>query len=226
MGSWLSEIAAAIRAAGMPSQVAAVYIWGPLLTAWGFIAGWREGIPTPYLLASSAVIFGAVNWSLHQFSLWRERSSIQSKLRFIRVVKNLDGQFRGQDLHLDQIQYAVELHNTAHFPINFRINNMKGEFAGRTHAGRGPKNEGAIMMGCHATLAGTSIGLNPAIIFRPGDSREGKFALDICYGKGKGLQHRIRHTFRTRVTLDLHNPRNLTFAWDYAEDLGDEPPSD
>jgi hypothetical protein len=226
MGHWFSGIVAAVRAADAPSQVAAVYIWGPLLTAWGFIAGWREGVPTPYLLASSAFIFGAVNWSMGQFSQWRERNSVQSKLRFMGIVKNFGGQFRGQDLPLDQIQYAVELRNIAHFPINFRINNMKGEFDGRTHPGRGPKTEGAVMMGCPSTLAGTSISLNPAIIFRPGDSREGKFDLDICYGKGARLNHRIRHTFRTRVTLDLHNPRNIIFDWEYAEDLGDEPPSD
>jgi hypothetical protein len=74
MPRWLDRSVSAIRtiSAGysvwtfLVSPTAAVYIWGPLLTAWALIAGWKEAVPTPYLLAACSLIFGAVIWCFSQ----------------------------------------------------------------------------------------------------------------------------------------------------------------
>jgi hypothetical protein len=80
-GSWFSRVVAAVRAAGaantlwmfLKSPVAALYLWGPILTLWGLIAGLREDIPTPYLLAACTLIFGGLNWCFLLGSNLRDR---------------------------------------------------------------------------------------------------------------------------------------------------------
>jgi hypothetical protein len=33
------------------------------VTLWGLVGGWRQGVPTPYLLAACGLIFGSIQWS-------------------------------------------------------------------------------------------------------------------------------------------------------------------
>jgi hypothetical protein len=79
--SWFSRAVTWIRAAGaantlwvfFKSSIAAVYLWGPLLTLWSFIEGLREDIPIPYLLAACTLVFGGVGWSANQVGNLRDR---------------------------------------------------------------------------------------------------------------------------------------------------------
>jgi hypothetical protein len=57
----------------LTSQISAVYIWGPLLTIWGLVAGWRQGVPTPYLLAACGLIFGSIQWAALQLLEIKDR---------------------------------------------------------------------------------------------------------------------------------------------------------
>jgi len=95
--SWFNRTVSAVRTFGaantlwgfLKSSMAATYLWGPLLTAWGFIAGWREGIATPYLLAACSLIFGGISWCAVQTSnicdWFRERNE-KLKISYDRSI--------------------------------------------------------------------------------------------------------------------------------------------
>lgn len=68
----------------LKSPMAALYLWAPLLTLWGFIQGLREDVPTPYLLAASALIFGGVSWSAIQVGNLRDR--FKERYQKLRIV--------------------------------------------------------------------------------------------------------------------------------------------
>src|ERR1039458_8392410 len=68
--NWFWRAIGAIRAIGagntlwhfLGSQAAAVYVWGPLFTAWVVLAGWFRPIPISYLVPASLLTFGGVVW--------------------------------------------------------------------------------------------------------------------------------------------------------------------
>jgi hypothetical protein len=68
------------------SQTAAVYLWGPLVMVWGFAAGWKEQVPTPYLLAASSMTFGGILWCFSQFANARWERSQKLAISFDRTV--------------------------------------------------------------------------------------------------------------------------------------------
>jgi hypothetical protein len=121
MPQWFWRTIAAIRAFGagatlwafLTSQIAAVYLWGPLLTAWGFIAGWKEGVPTPYLLAACSLIFGGISWAALQISTLKDKNRVRDRLNFsrIRIGRNIHGpgMFLGIDLS-SQAAVPIEMH--------------------------------------------------------------------------------------------------------------------
>jgi hypothetical protein len=120
--AWFWRIITAIRALGdgatvwafLTSHTVAIYILGPLLTAWGFIAGWKEDVPTPYLLAACSLIFGGVSWASLQIALLRDRTKVMNNLNFaqIRVGRNI----RGAGMFL-----GVALVSRANIPIEFDV---------------------------------------------------------------------------------------------------------
>jgi hypothetical protein len=69
------------------------YGLGAFFDRLGFIAGWKEGVPTPYLLAACSLIFGGVSWASLQIALLRDRTKIMNNLNFsqIRVGRNIHG---------------------------------------------------------------------------------------------------------------------------------------
>jgi hypothetical protein len=109
-GSGVLLLPFAVRAMGdgatawkfITSSLAAVYLWGPLVTAWGLIAGWKEGVPTPYLLATCSLIFGGISWAALQIATLNDRNRVRDRLNFsrIRVGRNIHGpgMFLGVDL--------------------------------------------------------------------------------------------------------------------------------
>src|ERR1700737_4935921 len=99
MGRWFWRIVGALRAAGagatlwafLKSQMAAIYLWAPLVTVWGFIAGWKEEIPTPYLLAACALIFGSINWCSLQLAEVHDRYNERHKKLKISYDRGIHG---------------------------------------------------------------------------------------------------------------------------------------
>lgn len=61
------------------SQVSFVYVWGPLLTLWGLVSGIREGVQTPYLIASCTLIFASVTCGLAYAAEIREKYKARHK---------------------------------------------------------------------------------------------------------------------------------------------------
>jgi hypothetical protein len=59
------------------SQAAAVYIWGPLVTALIFLADWLRPIPLPYLMPAAVLAYGGIVWcfteSARALDRFRER---------------------------------------------------------------------------------------------------------------------------------------------------------
>lgn len=91
---WFTRGVDFVRAAGagttawyfLISQTAAAYIWAPLLTVWGFAAGWKEQIPTPYLLTACSLTFGGILWCFSQFSAARWERSRKLAISYDRTV--------------------------------------------------------------------------------------------------------------------------------------------
>jgi hypothetical protein len=79
--SWFNRAVTGIRTAGaantlwifVKSPMAAIYLWGPLLTLWGFIGGLRQDVQIPYLLAACILIFGGTCWSALHLGNLRDR---------------------------------------------------------------------------------------------------------------------------------------------------------
>jgi hypothetical protein len=94
------------------------YMWGPVLAAWGFVAGWKEGIPTPYLLAACSLIFGCVSWGLSQIGLLLDRTKVRDNLNFsaIRV---------GRNIHGSGIFMGCNFASRANVPIEFDVQEIK-----------------------------------------------------------------------------------------------------
>jgi len=129
---WFWRAVAAIRAVGagttlwalLTSPMAAAYLWGPLLTAWGFIAGWKEDIPTPYLLAACSLIFASACWAALQTSILLDRSRVKDRLNFtrMRIGRNINGP--GMFL-------GVDLHSQASVPIEMEVQEVKTRIGNR-----------------------------------------------------------------------------------------------
>ncbi len=191
----------------------AAYLAAPALTAWALIAGIRENLPTPYVIAAGVFIFGAVNWGLNQLSLWIERNRVRAKLRFMGVTNSQAGEVNAAGvLSLSRMQYSVHLDNNAHFPIKFRIAKFRSTFDGRVHDGDGPRTEGTVMIGRPSQLGGTSIQINPPITMIVNDVKTGTIELEIEYWRWPWPKYRIRHNFKPKYAYFRVPPE---FSWEY-----------
>lgn len=50
----------------LSSQAAAVYVWGPLVTALVFLLDWLRPVPLPYLVPAALIAYGGLVWCFNQ----------------------------------------------------------------------------------------------------------------------------------------------------------------
>ncbi len=201
----------------LTSPTFGLYVLGPALTAWAFVAGLAEGLETPYLLVACAALFGLVNWGFHQASLWLDRSKVQSKLIFVGVTNSQGILVQDANgLTLERIQYSVTLHNRSHFPIHFRVKMFRSTFSGRAQSEAEPRTTGTVMPNRPSLLGGSDILLEPPIVFARGDTRQGTLELEIEYWRWSWPTNRIRHNF---ITTFAFHQQPAQFSWDYDDNL-------
>ncbi len=200
----------------LKSPAFAFYVLAPALTTWALIAGVAEKLETPYLLAACTAVFGLVNWGLYQASLWIDRSKVQSKLFYAGMTNSQSISAQSTDsITLDRIDYGVHLQNNGHFPIHFRIKKFRSSFAGRAQVGADPQTKGVVMPNRPSQLGGSSIILDPPIIFARGDTRDGTLELDIEYWRWSWPKKHIRHNFKTTFSFHQHPAQ---FSWSYDDE--------
>jgi hypothetical protein len=229
MSTWFWRAVATIRAFGagatlwafLTSQIAAVYLWGPLLTAWRFIAGWREGVPTPYLLAACSLIFGGISWGSLQLSIILERNKIRGRFRFIAANFYCDWEIMNNVVSLRSVQYGLFLDNISYFPIQYRFGNATSNFSGRVAQDIPFLNRGAIIMErANGEFKTSTIALNPPITIPDGQELEhfsGEIVFDLLYGVEGKMKYPINHTLKTDIVFDRKNLGRFPMTWTYKD---------
>jgi hypothetical protein len=183
MPKWLDRTVSTIRALGagysvwtfLGSPTAAVYIWGPLLAIWALIAGWKEAVPTPYLLATCALTFGAVIWCFFQAHSAIDR--FREKYQKLQVI---------YDRSVPSCRADVTFKDGSH-SMCFRL--------------RVENSTNKILRGCEGWLESTDQfpNIGSVELFWTGMPEE-KFSVDLIKGVPRFLQI-CRITDQDRVTM-------------------------
>lgn len=197
--------------------------WPVMFSVIVAVSGVFQNMPTMWILAAVALAFGGASTGALRLSEWRERNSVQTKLRFGDVNFVLNGEFRDGTLYLNKIQYSLVMQSVAHFPIRFRIVKFKSKFDNRVHDGQGPSTEGIVLMHRNPQWGGRIIELDPPVEIPRLGRKEGTIEFEIKYGRND-LIKTIRHTIKTNVFI----PDNATpqTGWSYADDISGDLPSD
>jgi hypothetical protein len=222
MSAWLSRLVSAIRAAGagttlwtwLSSSWATLYIWGPILTAWGFIAGWREGIATPYLLASSVFIMGSVAWASLQIAIWRDRNRVKDRLYFRDVTVGVSNTTTNKKVMVSTVQIGILLESSAEFPIDFIVDEMVSDMEGRINSNPNYLTTGGtVLKGRPSYYRDQQIPMG--LRFDEISQLTGKIKFKIRYGRNKDFRYPIEHAVKVDLTPDKAKPGHFWVNWSY-----------
>lgn len=221
--AWASAAYTAVAAVFSPWAL--TYIWAPALTAFSYLQGLREGVPTPYLMAACAAFLAFAMWFIDKLSILRARYRVQSKLRFMEVRgATLNAHDDNGELVIPTVQYSIIIDNKADFPIYFQFLKFVSDFDSRNHAGNGPTTAGVCMVDRHSQLGGTEIQCSPPVRIQAGTRKSGEVQFELMYGHEGRLAHKIRHRIKVHLT---YRPDKIVGAailnWEYADGPGDDP---
>ena len=206
------------------SQVASVYVVAPALTMWAFISGWGEQLSTPYLLASCAFLFGSINWGFLQFSIWRERERMDSKLRLVNVsFESISDRLPDGLVSVSAVQFILEFQSIASFPIRFRLKLFSSDFDRVIPAQNWTPIEGTSLSGRSTVLIGPVVRLDAPKLVKASDTAlpalfRGNLQFCLNYGRGNNLKHEINHKISIALKVDPRDNPPLSFSWRYADD--------
>lgn len=225
MGKRWDRAVSAIRTTGalgtvyqfLGSQAAAVYLWGPALTAWAFIAGWFEQVATPYLVASCAFTFGAVNWGLRQFSLWKEHERVYAKLVFDHIEFFRDLKVQDRDVHISSVQYGVVFASYAQFPIDVATVKIDPVFDSRVPRNPSSPLSGQAMIGRPSLFKSARIEFDPPLVIKDGTAQRfnGSLNFSLDYGRNRRTKHSIAHRIKVELLVDAMGGFRTQFNWAY-----------
>ena len=122
LGLWRAIASGSVRAVAYHITLTYLIPLGaPLITLW---LGYLQGYPWMYIWVAMLIAFAAVCTGLLRFDEWYSRRKVESKLNITapRVARNVIG---------DGFSLGLQLHNSAHFPIDFEVDTMRTRIGDR-----------------------------------------------------------------------------------------------
>lgn len=95
------------------------------IPAVGAVMGWFQDIPLFYLYVSVVVMFASACTGLARFSEWRYENRVEDKLIFHNIRVTIERNANGK---VGFIKLGFIVHNSAKFPIQFRVEKLNSQF--------------------------------------------------------------------------------------------------
>ncbi len=113
----MSFIKSAIRL--LCEEAARIYILPVAVTIGVGVMGWSQDIPRFYVCVGVGLLFASISTGLLRFDEWRYQKRVVDKLAF-SMVRATGG--------VKSIGLGFTVHNTARFPIQFRVAELNTKF--------------------------------------------------------------------------------------------------
>ena len=175
----------------LAGEFISTWVWVPAITGVGVVVGWAQAIPWFYLYVGGAVLFAAVSTGMLRFGEWRQRNRVEHKIRHMGMRINA----KQKDDRIASVQFGLNLHNTAAFPLNYRVRDLttKITLQNGNRIVYPPKQE---YLNDAITLAPGAIGFfdDHEIPLPPdyhGDNNVAELSCRVLYGRSDRFDHEL-----------------------------------
>src|SRR5580700_5291678 len=127
--------------------------WGVIATAPFLLAlatavtAYLQPLPWPYIFVTGSFVFAATAHGLLRLSELRARATAVNKLSFqgIAVASDFSKDKNGRPKIFERVQLGVVLHNSAHFPMSYYIEEIESSFEAMVNTNPDRKFRGSIV---------------------------------------------------------------------------------
>ncbi len=111
------------------------------------VAGYLQLLPWPYILVTATFVFAATATGLLRLSELRARSTAVNKMSFqgIALASEIDKDRNGRPKTISRAQLGVVLHNAAHFPMSYYIEEIETSFESMVNTNPDRKFRGSVV---------------------------------------------------------------------------------
>jgi len=183
-------------------------IWPLFVSGLVAIAGWLEGQSVMWIMVAVSLVFAGFSVGLLKFDELLFRRKVADKLQFssVRLGKKLNNEGSVCELNL-----GFTLHNTATFPIEFKVESIEAHLGERFPPKR-PYAQSSLVVpqGGYGWFDDHFIEIpNPP----KNQSKQGSLSFSVSYGRPGHLMHKLERRLRVFVGFDENG--NVTGAnWD------------